>query len=68
MIMNKKVGALPFFSLLPPLRLHNSARQTRYFEPDVSVPSIFHQIDPLVLKHTRRPISSASVSGRFGKA
>jgi len=29
---------------------------------------IFHQIDYHVLKHTRRPISSASLGGRFGKA
>jgi hypothetical protein len=30
--------------------------------------TIFHQIDPHVLKHTRQPISSASLGGRIGKA
>ncbi|MBA7662981.1 hypothetical protein ES703_71014 [subsurface metagenome] len=52
----------------PPRRLRNSALKKCHFEPDVRTPSFFQQIDPHVLKHTRRPISSASLGGRFEKA
>ena len=52
----------------PPRRLRNSALKKCHFEPDVRTPSFFQQIDPHVLRHTRRPISSTSLGGRFEKA
>ena len=66
-------GIAPFrfltpFPHRPSRRLRNSALKTCHFEPDVRVHSFFHQIDPIVLKHTRRPISSASLEERIGKA
>ncbi len=66
-------GTAPFrfltpFPHRPPRHLRNSAFKIYHFQPDVRIQSFFHQIDSHVLKHTRRPISSASLGRRFGKA
>ena len=59
-------GFAPFrfltpFPHRPSRRLRHSARQPSHFLHDVCVKNSLHQIDPNVLKHTQRPISSASL-------